>query len=243
MLGTASRLVPRTVISALVGLGLIYFVLIAITFNQYGEKVDIQWSRSMTDMRMSSYGILSSSYDEFQTQAFVAPTIVTIQPSPPTIILSSEPVFIPPSISLSSSPSQSISLAERRMARERSSTPDSRRRTRERMSRRQSRSTSRRRRSRTPDSRRRSRSRSRSHTPVDRTASPSLASESLVIPPPRYGIPIVPRDGSMHKVVGLWFHNHDKYPMPAISQERGLSEDQWELFVFVSNCVAILVQV
>ena len=65
---------------------------------------------------------------------------------------------------------------------------------------------------------------------------PTLAPESPVIPPVRHGIPIVPLDGSTYKVVGLWFRNHDKYPMPAISQQRGLPEDQWELFVLVSVC-------
>lgn len=229
ILGTASRLVPRIVISALVGLGLVYFVLIAITFNQYGEKIDKQWSRSMTDMRMSSFGNLSnsympsfgnlsSSYGEFPAPGFAATTIMTMPPTAPVIIRSS--------ISSSSS-------------RRRSRSPDKRRERRGR------------RRSRSPDRK----DRSRSYTPVDRSSSisppsfktistpPSLASEYSVIPPLRYGIPIVPRDGSMHKVVGLWFNNHDKYPMPAISRQRGLSEEQWELFVFVSNCIVILVQV
>jgi hypothetical protein len=113
-------------------------------------------------------------------------------------------------------------------------------------------------RSRTPDSRERSRRRVAYRSRLDRTrdrrvrggsqdrssasreslfqtdTAPTLAPESPATPPVRYGIPIVPRDGSTYKVVGLWFHNHDKYPMPVISQQRGLPEDQWERFVLVS---------
>ena len=63
---------------------------------------------------------------------------------------------------------------------------------------------------------------------------PTLVPKSLATSPVRYGIPIVPRDGSTYKVVGLWFRNHDRYPMPVIAQQRGLPEDQWERFVLVS---------
>ncbi|KAK2463412.1 hypothetical protein APHAL10511_004498 [Amanita phalloides] len=52
------------------------------------------------------------------------------------------------------------------------------------------------------------------------------------LPPRRHGVPTVPQwGGSTYKVVGLWFQNHDIYPLPTILQERGMPEDQWEKFV------------
>ncbi|KAF8718260.1 hypothetical protein AX14_011968 [Amanita brunnescens Koide BX004] len=327
MLETGPRLVPRTIISALFGLALIYFALIAVAFNQYGEKVDKEWSQSMTDVRISNFDLddLSSSREE------LAGLDVVVQPIPP----------LPPIIYASSvSPSSSSSRRGRRRSRtpdsrnrRRSRTPDSKERGRSHIRRSRSRTPDRNRsRSRTPDSRENDRHRgveairrqrrrntsdrshrsrlpdsrehdrrrvvedihrrrrrstsdrsygsripdrgpalrpsqdvpllynpepSQTNSPKERRSSfairriyarddslasreslllqtdtaPTLAPGSPYIPPLRHGIPIVPRNGSTYKVVGLWFRNHNKYPMPAVLQQPGLSEGDWERFV------------
>ncbi|KAF8632233.1 hypothetical protein AX15_001985 [Amanita polypyramis BW_CC] len=194
MLGTSPAVVPRAILSVLLMLALVYSVLIAITFNQYGEKVDEEWSKSVTDIRASISLNPSNHYNSFE--------------QPPS--LGMPKYYNPPS--LDRSPLGSAQSDQNIRFKGRLTTHS-------------------------PTGHLMQPSLPRSSRSTSTEKSSSIASETSQIslttaeaPLQRLGIPIVPRSVS-NKVVGLRFHNHDIFPVPAISEQRGLRKDEWELFV------------